>query len=303
MDGQSLQPVESIPIDRIRVLNPRTRSKRQHQAIIDSIAAVGLKKPITVSKRLASSDGYTYDLVCGQGRLEAIRLLGGETIPARIVVKDEADCLLMSLIENVARRNHSTQELLRDIQDLRQHGYEDEDIATKVGLSAAYLQSLMFLLDRGEERLLAAVDNGTIPIAIAIHIARAEEEQVQSALMDAYINGTLKGKQLAVVRKLLERRIATGERKLKPSGINPGSRSKQLSPDYLRRVYMRESNRHKLLAKRAEVVHARLSFIVHALRVLMHEKEFIELLDQQKLTTLPRVLEQRINSGVPTWTD
>jgi ParB family chromosome partitioning protein len=302
MDGQSLQPVEFIPIDRIRVLNPRTRSKRQHQAIVDSIAAVGLKKPITVSKRQDSSDGYAYDLVCGQGRLEAIRLLGGETIPARVVVKDEADCLLMSLIENVARRNHSAQELLRDIQDLRQHGYEDEDIATKVGLSAAYLQSLMFLLDRGEERLLVAVDNGTIPIAIAIHIARADEEQVQSALMDAYINGTLKGKQLAAVRKLLERRIATGERKLKPSGINPGSRSK-LSPDYLRRVYMRESNRQKLLAKRAEVVHGRLSLIVHALRVMMHEKEFVELLAQQKLTTLPRVLEQRINSEVPTWTD
>ncbi|OUL72717.1 plasmid partitioning protein RepB C-terminal domain-containing protein [Paraburkholderia hospita] len=301
MNGQAQQPIEFIPIEHIRVINPRTRGKKQHQAIVENIASVGLKKPITVSKLPDAIGEYRYDLVCGQGRLEAVRLLGYETIPARVVIKDEADCLLMSLIENVARRNHSTRELLRDIKALRQSGYTDEEVAVKVGLSVTYLQDVMFLLDRGEERLLTAVDNGTIPIAIAIHISRAEEQKVQSALMDAYSHGTLKGKQLAIVRKLLERRKITGEKKFKPSGIKVGSKGRQLSPEHLRRVYVRESNRQKLLVKRTEVVQARLSFIVHSLKEMMRDREFEELLLEQGLTTIPQVLEQRIKQEVSTW--
>lgn len=301
MNGLTQQPIEFIPIDQIRVINPRTRGKKQHQAIVENIASVGLKKPITVSKLPEAIGEYQYDLVCGQGRLEAVRLLGFETIPARVVIKNEADCLLMSLIENVARRNHSTQELLRDIQALRQSGYTDGEIAVKVGLSTAYLQNVTFLLDRGEERLLAAVDNGTIPIAIAIHISRAEEQKVQAALMDAYSQGTLKGKQLAVVRKLLERRRTTGERKFKPSGVKIAAKGQQLSPEHLRRVYVCECNRQKLLAKRAEVVQARLSFIVHSLKEMMRDREFAELLSEQGLTTIPQILEQRIRQEAPTW--
>jgi ParB family chromosome partitioning protein len=35
------------------------------------------------------------------------------------------------------------------------------------------------LLERGEQRLVEAVDAGTIPISIAIEIARADDEAIQ----------------------------------------------------------------------------------------------------------------------------
>lgn len=41
--------VELIPIDAIDVINPRARSRKVFQEIVDSIAAVGLKRPITVA--------------------------------------------------------------------------------------------------------------------------------------------------------------------------------------------------------------------------------------------------------------
>ena len=43
--------VRNIPLDLIDVLNPRARSRRGFQDIVDSIAAVGLKRPITVAER------------------------------------------------------------------------------------------------------------------------------------------------------------------------------------------------------------------------------------------------------------
>lgn len=60
--------IRMIPINAIAILNPRTRNKRIFQELVTSIAHLGLKKPITVAER---PDESGYDLVCGQGRLEA----------------------------------------------------------------------------------------------------------------------------------------------------------------------------------------------------------------------------------------
>lgn len=289
-----------VPLEKIRVLNPRSRSKRQQDAIVENIATVGLKKPITVSRR-EDATGVSYDLVCGQGRLEAVRSLGYSVIPAQIVEKSEEDCLLMSLVENVARRYHSTQELLRDILDLRNQSYKDSEIATKVGLHLGYVENLLFLLERGEERLLNAVDSGAIPIAIAISIARSDDKAVQAALMDAYSDGALKGKQLAIVRRLLDQRRLKG-RTVPAPGTQSKSSAQSMSPDALRRMYLRESSRHQMLAKKIALTHARLAFIVQAMREMMKDDEFVQLLAQQGLTTLPRVLEQRVSGERLSWT-
>jgi ParB family chromosome partitioning protein len=301
MSDNALAPISAVNVSRIRVLNPRTRSKRQRQTLQESIAAVGLKKPITITPRSSQEDTFEFDLVCGQGRLEAVQALGHSSIPANIIDRPEDECLVMSLVENIARRNHSTLELLRDIQSLRLSGYSDGIVAEKVGLSPAYLDSLMFLLDRGEERLITAVEAGTMPIAIAVQISRANDGDVQSALVDAYEEGTLTGPQLAVVRRLLSRRSRAGGKSLPTYNGPSGPRPRELAPDQLRRLYMRESERQRVLAKRVELVHARLSFIVHALRELMREREFITLLEQEGLTTLPRVLDQRIRGEVKSW--
>lgn len=90
------QRVEWIPLDRITIVNPRTRNKRVFKEIVDNIAQVGLKRPITVTRRM-EADGPFYDLVCGQGRLEAYRALGQAEVPALVVSADPEDCLIASV--------------------------------------------------------------------------------------------------------------------------------------------------------------------------------------------------------------
>lgn len=65
------QSLENIPIEKINILNPRERNRKIANEIKKNIEDVGLKRPITVSRRLDFTDGKEYDLVCGQGRLEA----------------------------------------------------------------------------------------------------------------------------------------------------------------------------------------------------------------------------------------
>src|ERR1700694_2681855 len=93
--------VKVIPISTITVLNPRSRNKRIFQELVTSIAHLGLKKPITVAAR---PDGSGYDLVCGQGRLEALMALGQTEIPAIVIEASREDCFVMSLVENLAWR-------------------------------------------------------------------------------------------------------------------------------------------------------------------------------------------------------
>ena len=93
--------IDNIPISEIRVVNPRTRSKGRFQEIVASIDAVGLKKPITVSRREVDSDGTRYDLVCGQGRMEACRALGEMTIPAVVTDASREEQLVMSLVRKL----------------------------------------------------------------------------------------------------------------------------------------------------------------------------------------------------------
>src|SRR3546814_14897120 len=80
-----------IPIDRITIVNPRLRSKKTFKGIFDNITEIGLKRPITVTAR-QGEDGLVYDLVCGQGRLEAFRELDQTEVPALIVAADAEDC-------------------------------------------------------------------------------------------------------------------------------------------------------------------------------------------------------------------
>ncbi len=168
--------IEMIPISRITVLNPRARNKRQHREIVNNIEAIGLKRPITVSRR-DGAGGPRYDLVCGEGRLEAFQMLGQTEIPAVVIEASESECLVMSLVENIARRTPRPIDLMKEIGALRSRGFSDAAIAEKIGVGASWVNMIASLLERGEERLVSAVETGLIPITLAMEISKAETEK------------------------------------------------------------------------------------------------------------------------------
>jgi len=286
------QTIEMIPVDAITVLNPRARSRRQHREIVDNIAAVGLKRPITVSRR-KTGNTVRYDLVCGEGRLEAYRILGETEIPAVVIEADEAECLVMSLVENIARRTHRPIDLMAEIGNLAKRGYGHTEIAEKIGCSPSWVHHVVALLEHGEERLVSAVETGLIPIAVAVELAHAEGEEAQTILMEAYESGKIRGKKLAAVRRLLELRLRQKKRVTDP-GLGRHSHSKRPTADDLLRVYQREADKQRLLARKADFTQARLLFIVEAMKDLLADEGFTTLLKAEKLATMPHALAARI---------
>lgn len=285
--NDNAREIRQIPIAEISVLNPRARNKRIFQELVTSISKLGLKKPITVSQ----SGPNAYNLVCGQGRLEAFGVLGQKEIPAVVITASKEDCYVMSLTENMARRPNTPVELMREIGALKKRGYLIPEIAKKTGFSTEYVYAICYLLDHGEERLVDAVDRNVLPASIAIEIAKAKDSDVQQALADAYERGTLPGNQVLAIRRIIEQRNLTG--KTIHSKASPQRQVKKVTANSLIRAYRKETQRQNLLVKKASLTQSRMLFITTALKSLLEEEQFVSLLRAESLHTLPKPLAQR----------
>lgn len=289
MTGKRSSRIVQVPLNKITVINPRARNRKSFEAIVRNIGQLGLKRPITVMRKVNGGDDQ-FDLVCGQGRLEAYRSLGHAEIPAVIVEASEEDGLVMSLVENIARRQHRAIDLLHDIEGMKRRGYSEVEIAQKTDLTVEYVRGVIQLLENGEHRLLTAVESGTIPVSVAVQIASSEDGDVQCALQQAYEAGELKGKRLAIAQQLIEQRRRRGK------AFGPASRKAggKLSPNTLIRIYKQDVERKRLLVQKAETTKERLIFVVQALKTLFADEALMALLRAEEMNTLPKNLAIRI---------
>ena len=285
------QRVEMIPIDCITIVNPRLRNKKVFKGIVDNIADIGLKRPITVTAR-QGPDGPLYDLVCGQGRLEAFRQLGQTEVPALIVTADAQDCLVASLVENCARRQHQAVDLLQDIVGMRKRGHSDSDIAEKTGLTTYYVSSIAKLLEQGERRLVAAVEAGYLPISVALEICESDDQGVQAALHKAYEGKLLRGRSLIAARRLVEVRKRSG----KSTNLEKRLRKQSMTPEALVKAFQEDTERKRMIIKKTEATRNRLVFVVEALGQLANDETFVALMEDEGLETMPKRLAERIQN-------
>ncbi|MDD3668871.1 MAG: ParB/RepB/Spo0J family partition protein [Alphaproteobacteria bacterium] len=282
--------LQMIETSKIFILNPRDRNELIRREITQNIEEVGLKRPITVCKKEKPVDGYEYDLVCGQGRLEAYLANGEKEIPAIITNVTQEDALIMSLVENIARRHYNPAELLQGIKRLKDHGYTTQEISEKTGLSREYTAQIGILLDKGETRLIDAVEKQKIPINTAIKIAQASDTEIREILQDAYERNILRGKNLSFMQKLIELRKRNGKSLTSRGG-------KKLSVTDLNKIFQKEIEKRKLLINKANNAQQALVSLVHGFKVLYRNNNFRTLLRAEKLEAIPKCLIDRIENN------
>jgi ParB family chromosome partitioning protein len=278
-----------IPVDRLRVLNPRTRNPYFFSQLVENIASVGLKRPITVAHGGCDNEGEWHEVLCGQGRLEALKALGETMIPCSIVEANEIDRYLITLTENIARRRHSTDELMSGLQVLRAKGYTTAQIAKKTNLDDAYVNGILQLLEKGEQRLLQAVERRVMPLWLAVEVARAPTEEVQAAMVAAYESKTLTGEQLLRVRKILSKREVSG---IKMCG-RPAPRESP-TPQKLLRTYKNEVRRQQIVVQNATLQGQRLLIIISALKHILADENLRTLLRAEGVKDIPEAVASRI---------
>ncbi|MDO8545406.1 MAG: ParB/RepB/Spo0J family partition protein [Opitutaceae bacterium] len=282
--------VRLIPVDRIRVVNPRSRDKKKFERIVESIVTVGLKRPITVTLGKPGDDEVeTFDLVCGQGRLEAFIALGQREIQALVRGMSKTDGLVASLVENIARRRVRTLDQVRMIHWMKEQGQEFAEIASKTGLCAEYVKDILGMLDKGEDRLLEAVLHGKIPVTIATRIAGASDEESQRLLMDAYEAKEMTQKSLSSFKRIIDQRRHFG----RSYGARRTHGSHRTTAESLVRAYKHEAQRQRLIVKKGKLCEARLRSVSWALKKLVGDEDYVTLLRAEKMETMPKFLAER----------
>jgi ParB family chromosome partitioning protein len=130
-----------------------------------SLKAVGLMQPITVRPV-----GETYVIVAGERRYRAALLAGLVSVPVRIMDLDEADAYVLSVAENVNRRDMTALEETDAYGQLVAYGKDVAEIARLFGKSEQYVTirlSFASLVDEAK----ALLTRGEIRTYLARYVA------------------------------------------------------------------------------------------------------------------------------------
>ncbi len=192
-----------IPIDEI-MPNPYQPRRRFDitalNELAESIAQVGIITPISV--RLAPGG---YELVCGERRLRAAKIVGLKKIPAIIVEISDKDSAIIAITENLQRKELTFFEEAESMQNLIEyHSLTQEMVAQKLGKSQAAVANKIRLL-KLPESVRRVVTEGGLCERHARALLRLPTEELQLAAVNrvAQMQMTVSATE-KMVQKMLE---------------------------------------------------------------------------------------------------
>ena len=136
----------------------KTFSDEAIAALADSIREHGMPQPIVV--RPISSGGY--QIVAGERRWRAARMLGLDEVPVNIRELTDAETMQIAIIENLQRENLNPVEEAEGYRQLiDKFGMTQDKVAKMVGRSRSAVANSVRLLDL-PERVIKMLENGDI---------------------------------------------------------------------------------------------------------------------------------------------
>lgn len=111
--------------------------------LAQSIKAYGIIQPITVRK--ASDDKY--ELVAGERRLKAARIVGLKEVPSIIINITDNESAAIALLENLQREDLNYMEEAEAYYNLiKEHGYTQDKLAESIGKKQSTIANKLRLL-------------------------------------------------------------------------------------------------------------------------------------------------------------
>lgn len=128
----------------VNPFQPRTSFNEEAlRELATSIKELGVIQPITVRKL----DFNKYQLVSGERRFRASKLIGLETIPAYIRIANDKESLEMALVENIQRQDLDPIEIALSYQRLIEEiNVTQEELSDRVGKNRSTVANYLRLL-------------------------------------------------------------------------------------------------------------------------------------------------------------
>ncbi|NCU44288.1 ParB/RepB/Spo0J family partition protein [Candidatus Falkowbacteria bacterium] len=204
------------PVDSERIVNlapdliqanrqqPRQEFNQESlRELADSIKECGILQPLIVAKTTVG-----YELIAGERRLRAAKLIGLKTVPVIVRSVDEQQKLALALIENIQRENlNPLEEALAYRRLLDEFQLTQDELAVRVGKPRSTITNLLRLLNLsataqqalrsgqlnlGQAKVLAGIEavkqdqalqemtTGRATVADAVQVARSFGSKVQT---------------------------------------------------------------------------------------------------------------------------
>ncbi len=195
---------------------------------------------------------------------------------------------LIGRTEKIVVPPPSRTKLIHEIKRLRR-SYSFREVAAKIGLSESSVKGLIALERTGDEELLGAAVNGTVPLDLALEIARDRPPETRRKLRQRHEAQNPHVAQVGSVAQSVSR-FKGGQVHASDSEPHGGTMARQMIE-----AYQRESRRQKELIHKAKACEERLAFVVTAFNQLLACGSFVKLLETEALANMPQPLWDKLN--------
>ena len=208
-----------LELDAIEVnpFQPRTYFNEEAlRELANSIKELGVIQPITVRKL----EGNKFQLVSGERRFRASKLIGNKTVPAYIRLANDQEMLEMALVENIQRKNLdpievalSYQRLIDEIQ------LTQENLSIRVGKKRSTVTNYLRLL-KLDPILQTGMRDGFISMGHGRAMINIKGSEDQLVIYEKILREKLSVRQTEdLVKNLKSGKIAKPKKKMVPAFV------------------------------------------------------------------------------------
>ena len=205
-----------LDIDAIEInpFQPRTNFNEETiQELASSIRELGVIQPITVRKL----DFNKYQLISGERRLRASKVVGLTTIPAFIRIANDNESLVMALVENIQRHDLDPIEIALSYQRLIDEiQLTQEQMSERVGKKRSTIANYMRLL-KLDPIIQTGIRDGFISMGHGRAIINIDNHDVQTDIYHRIVSENLSVRETETLVKNYQEGKASGTKKTSKS--------------------------------------------------------------------------------------
>ena len=223
------EQLKEIAVDKIRIAPRQPRQifdPEKLAELAESIKELGVIQPVVV--RPGQEGGY--ELIAGERRWRACKMLGHKTIPAVIKEYHDLEATAVALIENIQRENlNPLEEALAYQQLMEEFHLTQEEVSERVGKSRPFVANMVRLLGLADE-VKEMLAQGQLSAGHARALLAVEDAKKQVNLAEKIIKQQLNVRQtenLTRTHNEQEKERNTQKRRHKERGLTAAEKALQ----------------------------------------------------------------------------
>lgn len=212
---QVIGSVIDLELDRIEVnpFQPRTQFNDEAlKQLASSIKELGIIQPITVRKM----DYNQYQLVSGERRYRAAKLIGLSAVPAFVRLANDQESLEMALVENIQRQDLDPIEVALSYQRLIDEiNITQEALSERVGKKRSTITNYLRLL-KLDPIIQTGMRDGFLSMGHGRALLAVEDRDSQLKVYERIIKGDLSVRKTEAIVKALKNGVVSKTSPHKP---------------------------------------------------------------------------------------